>query len=39
VKQLVRFVEYFLQRPRDQRHREQRMRPTMPIPWGQMDEV
>ncbi len=39
VKQLVRFVEYFLQRPRDQRHREQRMTPTMPMPWGQMDKV
>ncbi len=39
VKQLVRFVEYFLQRPRDQRHREQRMTPTMPMPWGQMDKT
>jgi creatinine amidohydrolase len=38
VKQLVRFVEYFQQRPRDQRHREQRMSPTMPIPWGQLDK-
>ena len=39
VKQLVRFVEYFQQRPRDRRHREQRTRPTMPMPWGQRDEV
>jgi creatinine amidohydrolase len=39
VKQLVRLVEYFLQRPRDMRHREQRMTPTMPMPWGQMDDV
>jgi creatinine amidohydrolase len=38
VKQLVCFVEYFQQRPRDQRHREQRMSPTMPIPWGQLDK-
>jgi creatinine amidohydrolase len=39
VKQLVRFVEYFLQRPRDQRHREQQMKPTMPMPWGQSDKL
>jgi creatinine amidohydrolase len=38
VKQLVRFVEYFQQRPRDRRHREQRMDPTMPMPWEQMNK-
>lgn len=39
VKQLCRFVEYFHKRPRDNRHREQRPEPTMPIPWGQRDEI
>lgn len=39
VKQLCRFVEYFQSRPHDKRHREQRTPPSMPIPWGQRDEV
>lgn len=39
VKQLCRFVEYFHARPRDKRHREQRPSPSMPIPWGQLDEA
>jgi creatinine amidohydrolase len=39
VKQLCRFVEYFQSRPRDKRHREQRVPPSIPIPWGQRDEV
>lgn len=39
VKQLCRFVEYFQSRPHDKRHREQRPAPSMPIPWGQHNEV
>jgi creatinine amidohydrolase len=39
VKQLCRFVEYFQNRPHDRRHREQRPAPTMPMPWGQRDEL
>ncbi|MEX2286300.1 MAG: creatininase family protein [Planctomycetaceae bacterium] len=37
VKQLCAFVEYFQKRPIDVRHKEQRPKPTMPIPWGQRD--
>ncbi|HKI35334.1 MAG TPA: creatininase family protein [Gemmataceae bacterium] len=35
VKQLVRFVTWFKDRPKDQRHDRHRKPPTMPIPWGQ----
>jgi creatinine amidohydrolase len=35
VKQLVRFVTYFKDRPRDARRDRHRRAPTMPIPWGQ----
>lgn len=37
VEQLCRFVDYFQTRPPDKRHREQRQKPTMPIPWNQRD--
>ena len=36
VKQLCAFVDYFRNRPIDERHAEQTKR-TMPIPWGQRD--
>ena len=35
VKQLVRFVTWFKDRPRDPRRDRHRKPPTMPIPWGQ----
>ena len=35
VKQLVRFVTWFKDRPKDQRRDRHRKPPTMPIPWGQ----
>ncbi len=35
VKQLVRFVAYFKERPLDPRRDRHRRHPTMPIPWGQ----
>ncbi len=35
VKQLVRFVIWFKDRPRDQRQDRHRRLPTMPMPWGQ----
>jgi creatinine amidohydrolase len=35
VKQLVRFVNYFKDRPVDQRRDRHRKPPTMPMPWGQ----
>jgi creatinine amidohydrolase len=35
VKQLVRFVTYFKDRPCDVRRDRHRKPPTMPIPWGQ----
>jgi creatinine amidohydrolase len=35
VKQLVRFITYFKDRPRDPRRDRHRQPPTMPIPWGQ----
>lgn len=37
VKQLVKIVEFFRNRPADHRHRHQEHSPTMPIPWGQLD--
>src|SRR5262245_61798617 len=35
VKQLVRFITYFKNRPADPRRDRHRQAPTMPIPWGQ----
>lgn len=35
VKQLVQFVSWFKDRPKDQRRDLHRRPPTMPIPWGQ----
>ncbi|HEY6226217.1 MAG TPA: creatininase family protein [Verrucomicrobiae bacterium] len=35
VKQLVRFVKWFRDRPIDQRRNRHRQPPTMPMPWGQ----
>src|SRR5436309_2843746 len=35
VKQLVRFVSWFKDRPKDQRRDLHRRPPTMPMPWGQ----
>ena len=35
VKQLVRFVTWFQNRPKDQRRDLHRRAPTMPTPWGQ----
>ena len=35
VKQLVRFVTWFKDRPKDVRKDRHRKPPTMPIPWGQ----
>ena len=35
VKQLVRYVHYFKDRPKDARRDFHRRKPTMPIPWGQ----
>jgi creatinine amidohydrolase len=35
VKQLVRFVKWFRDRPVDQRRDRHRKPPTMPMPWGQ----
>jgi creatinine amidohydrolase len=37
VKQLVRFIGYFKDRPKDQRKDHHRRAPTMPLPWGQGD--
>jgi creatinine amidohydrolase len=39
VKQLIRFVEYFRDRPVDQRADHHRHAPTMPMPWGQRPVV
>ena len=36
VKQLVRFVTWFKDRPKDVRRDRHRRPPTMPIPWGQL---
>jgi len=38
AKQLVRYIKYFKDRPKDQRKDLHRTPPTMPIPWGQRDE-
>ncbi len=35
VKQLVAFITWFKDRPKDQRRDRHRQVPTMPIPWGQ----
>jgi creatinine amidohydrolase len=35
VKQLVRFVTWFRDRPKDARRDHHRQPPTMPMPWGQ----
>ncbi|HSF02484.1 MAG TPA: creatininase family protein, partial [Solirubrobacterales bacterium] len=35
VTQLLRFVEYFKERPVDPRQDRHRKSPTMPMPWGQ----
>jgi creatinine amidohydrolase len=35
VKQLVRFITWFKDRPKDARRDRHRTPPTMPIPWGQ----
>jgi creatinine amidohydrolase len=35
VKQLVRLVSWFKERPKDHRRDLHRRRPTMPLPWGQ----
>ena len=37
VKQLVNYVKYFKNRPKDQRKDLHAKPPTMPIPWGQLD--
>lgn len=37
VKQLVNYVKYFKDRPKDQRKDRHAKPPTMPIPWGQRD--
>jgi creatinine amidohydrolase len=36
VKQLLRFVDYFRERPVDPRRDRHRRPPTIPMPWGQM---
>ncbi len=35
VRQLVRFVEWFRERPADPRHDHHSRPPTMPMPWEQ----
>ena len=35
VKQLIRMITWFQERPKDQRQDHHRKPPTMPIPWGQ----
>jgi creatinine amidohydrolase len=35
VRQLVRFVTWFKDRPKDERRDLHRRKPTMPLPWGQ----
>ena len=35
VRQLVRFVDVFHGRPKDERRERHRKRPSMPMPWGQ----
>jgi hypothetical protein len=34
VRQLVRFIGWFKERPRDSRRDRHRTPPTMPMPWG-----
>ena len=36
VKQLVSFVTWFKDRPKDRRQDQHRKTPTMPTPWNQM---
>jgi creatinine amidohydrolase len=36
VKQLVRLVTWFQQRPKDRRRDRHRRRPTLPMPWNQL---
>ncbi len=38
TKQLSAIVDFFQDRPRDQRERHQNQPPSMPIPWGQLDQ-
>ncbi|MDP6467334.1 MAG: creatininase family protein [Pirellulaceae bacterium] len=38
VRQLIRFVTWFKDRTKDQRHDHHQKPPTMPIPWGQRGE-
>ena len=35
VKQLVRFITWFKDRPKDERRERHRRPPTLPLPWGQ----
>ena len=35
IRQLVRYVRYFKDRPKDVRRDRHRTPPTMPIPWDQ----
>ena len=35
VKQLVRFIQWFKDRPKDKRRDRHRKKPTMPMPWNQ----
>ena len=37
VKQLSAIVDFFQERPRDQRVQHQARKPSIPIPWGQLD--
>ncbi len=39
VMQLVRFVTWFKDRPKDARRDLHRTKPTMPMPWGQRPSV
>jgi creatinine amidohydrolase len=39
VEQLVRFATWFHGRPKDQRRDRHRQPPSIPMPWGQTDEV
>ncbi len=38
ARQLVAYVKYFKNRAKDQRRDLHRTKPTMPIPWGQLDQ-
>lgn len=37
VNQLTQLIDWFRERPKDQRERHQTEKPSMPIPWNQMD--